>query len=133
MNEGYCHAAQETLLKAQVVVAPFHVAKHYRNCVDRPLKAEMKRLKQTLPGSEYSPLKGAMSTSRKSRKRLSEEQQIVLLSLFRQAPILKEVYVQREVLRGLFEQNLTKAQVEHALTQWLGRLAKLRLDVSHPL
>nr|WP_305910251.1 transposase [Methylomarinum sp. Ch1-1]MDP4521679.1 transposase [Methylomarinum sp. Ch1-1] len=128
MNEGYCNAAQETLPNAQVVVDRFHVAKHYRDCADKARKAEMKQLKQTLPESEYAQLKGAMWAFRKPWNRLTEEQQIVLLSLFRQAPVLKEVYVQREVLTGLFEQNLTKAQAEHALTQWLNRIAELRLD-----
>lgn len=128
MNEGYRNAVQEALPNAQVVVDRFHVAKHYRDCADKARKAEMKRLKQTVPDSEYAQLKGAMWAFRKPWNLLTEEQQTVLLSLFRQAPILKEVYVQREVLTGLFEQNLTKAQAEQALTQWLNRITELRLD-----
>jgi transposase len=132
MNEGYCNAVLETLPKAQVVVDRFHVAKHYRDCADKARKAEMKRLKQTLPESEYRELKGAMWAFRKPWNNLGEEQQVVLLSLFRQAPILKEVYVQREVLTGIFEKDLTKAQAEQALTQWLDRITELGLDCFSP-
>jgi len=132
MNEGYRNAAQEALPNVQIVIDRFHVAKHYRDCADKARKAEMKRLKQTLPETEYAQLKGAMWVFRKPWGCLSEEQQSILLSLFRQAPILKEVYVQREVLTSLFEQNLTKAQAERALTQWLNRITELRLDCFTP-
>jgi transposase len=127
MNEGYCNAAQETLPNAQVVVDRFHVAKQYRNCADRARKAEMKRLKQTLPESDYAQLKGAMWAFRKPWSTLTEEQEAVLLRLFEQAPILKEVYVQREGLTNLFETHQSKAQAEQALTQWLNRITELGL------
>jgi transposase len=127
MNEGYCNAAQETLPNAQVVVDRFHVAKQYRDCADQARKAEMKRLKQTLPESDYAQLKGAMWAFRKPWSALTEEQEVVLLRLFEQAPILKEVYVQREVLTNLFEKHQSKAQAEQALTQWLNRITDLGL------
>jgi transposase len=90
-------------------------------------KAEMKRLKQTLPESDYAQLKGAMWAFRKPWSALAEEQEAVLLRLFEQAPILKEVYVQREVLTNLFETHQTKAQAEKVLTQWLNRITDLGL------
>jgi transposase len=105
----------------------FHVAKHYRDCADKARKAEMKRLKMTVPEQEYAQLKRAMWAFRKPWTGLSEAQQIVLLRLFQLAPILQEVYVQREVLTGIFENRINKAQAESALTQWLERIAALGL------
>ncbi len=69
MNEGYCNAAQETLANTQVVVDRFPVAKQYRNCADQARKAEMKRLKQTVPEPDYAQLKGAMWAFRKPDRR----------------------------------------------------------------
>jgi len=127
MNEGYCNAVQETLPQVQVVVDRFHVAKHYRDCADKARKDEMKRLKKNLPEQEYAQLKGAMWAFRKPWTALSEEQQTVLLRLFQLAPILQAVYVQREVLTGIFESRINKAQAENALTQWLERITALGL------
>lgn len=127
MNEGYRNAVQEALPHVQVVVDRFHVAKHYRDCADHARKAEMKHLKKTLPEQEYAQLKGVMWAFRKPWPMLSEEQQIVLLRLFQLAPILQEVYVQRELLTGIFERHINKAQAEVALTQWLERVSALGL------
>ena len=127
MNEGYRNAVQETLPDAQVVVDRFHVAKHYRDCADKARKSEMKRLKKTLPEQEYAQLKGAMWAFRKPWTALNESQQRVLLRLFQLAPILQEVYVQREVLTGIFESRIDKAQAEIALTRWQERITALGL------
>ena len=132
MNEGYCNAVLETLPKAQVVVDRFHVAKHYRDCADKARKTEMKRLKKTLPESDYAQLKGVMWAFRKPWAALTEEQQVMLLLLFQYAPILKDVYVQREVLTGIFERQQSKAQAEQSLTQWLERIKALGLDCFVP-
>lgn len=132
MNEGFSHAIQETLPAVQVVVDRFHVAKHYRDCADKARKAEMKRLKSTLPEPDYAQLKGAMWAFRKTWAALTEAQQVILLLLFRHAPLLKEVYVQREMLTGIFERRLNKAQAEAALTQWLERIKALELDCFAP-
>lgn len=128
MNEGYRNAAQEVLPHVQVVVDRFHVAKHYRDCADKARKAEMKRLKKTLPEPDYAQLKGVMWAFRKPWTVLSAEQQGVLLQLFQHAPILKEIYIQREVLTGIFESRINKAQAEQAFMQWLEGIAALGLN-----
>lgn len=112
----------------QVVVDRFHVAKYYRDCADKARKAEMKRLKKTLPEQDYGQLKGAMRAFRKPWIALSAEQQGVLLQLFQQAPILKEIYIQREVLTGIFESRINKAQAAQAFMQWLERISALGLN-----
>jgi len=132
MNEGYRNAVLETLPMAQVVVDRFHVAKHYRDCADTARKTEMKRLKKTLPEADYAQLKGVMWAFRKPWAALTEEQQVKLLLLFQYAPILRDVYVQREVLTGIFERQQSKAQAEQALTQWLERINALGLACFAP-
>ena len=57
---------------------------------------------------------------------LTEESCYGCLSVL-QAPILKEVYAQREVLTNLFEKYQSKAQAEQAFTQWLNRITDLGL------
>jgi len=128
MNEGYRNAVYEALPAVQVVVDRFHVAKHYRECADKARKAEMKRLKSTLAKHEYAELKGVMWAFRKPWQALTDEQQAALLLLFHYAPVLREVYVQREMLTGIFERHLSKAQAEEALNNWLERIKVLELE-----
>jgi transposase len=49
LSEGFIHAVQEVVGKAQVVVDPYPVAKLERAGADRLRKQELKRLKQELP------------------------------------------------------------------------------------
>lgn len=128
MNEGYRNAVQETLSGVPVVVDRFHVAKHYRDCADKARKTEMKRLKKSLAEQDYAQLKGAMWAFRKPWTALTDEQQSVLLRLFQYAPILKEVYIQREVLTGIFDSRINKVQAEQAFIQWLQRITVLGLN-----
>ncbi|WP_404360887.1 transposase [Methylotuvimicrobium sp. KM1] len=87
---------------------------------------------ETLPEEDYAQLKGVMWAFRKPWAALTEEQQVMLLLLFQYAPILKDVYVQREVLTGIFERRQSKAQAEQALTQWLERINALGLACFAP-
>ena len=128
MNEGYCNAVQETLPAAEIVVDRFHVAKHYSECADKARKREMKQLKAELSASDYAQLKGAMWAFRKPWHQLSDHQQATLLRLFQYAPVLREVYVQRELLTGLFERRSSKAQANADLQQWITRIQRLGLD-----
>lgn len=127
MYEGYRNAVYETLPGVDVVVDRFHVAKHYRDGADQVRKAEMKKLRNTLPAEDYAKLKGAMWAFRKRWIELSADQQVVLLFLFQQAPILREVYIQRELLTGIFERRLNKTEAEKALDRWMDHIKVLKL------
>lgn len=132
MNEGFCHAAQETLPKASIVVDRFHVAKHYRACADHARKTEMKRLKKALSETAYAQLKGVMWAFRKPWQDLNEQQQTALLLLFQHAPVLKDIYVYREALTGIFARDVNKAQAEHLFEQWLAQIKALALACFDP-
>lgn len=46
---------------------------------------------------------------------------------FQQAPILREVNIQREFLTGVFERRLNKAEAEKALDRWMDHIKTLKL------
>jgi transposase len=118
---------KEELPKAAVVVDRFHVAKNYRAGADKARREVMRNLKKDLPAGDYAELKGVMWAFRTPWQNLTEQKQEPLLMLFRHAPMLKEVYIQREVLTGIFNSPLTKAQAVAALHAWVTRVQILGL------
>jgi transposase len=127
MYEGYSNAVKEELPHVTVVVDRFHVAKNYRDCADKARKQEMQGLKKSLSEEDYAELKGVMWLFRKSWQSLTQEQQIPLLLLFSYAPMLKQVYVLREMLTGVFNSRLTKSQAVIELNNWIRRVKELGL------
>lgn len=128
MYDGYSNAVKEILPHVVVVVDRFHVAKTYRGCADKARQQEMQVLKKSLSEEDYAELKGVMWVFRKRWIVLSEEQQISLLLLFGYAPVLKQVYVLREVLTGIFNSPLTKTQAIIELNNWIMRIQELGLS-----
>lgn len=128
MYEGYSNAVYQELPQSVVVVDRFHVAKNYRGCADKARKQEMQGLKKTLSDEDYAGLKGVMWLFRKSWSTLTPEQQIPLLLLFNYAPALKQIYILREALTGIFNRPLTKLQAVVELNNWIMRVQELRLS-----
>ncbi len=128
MYEGYSNAVYEALPGVAVIVDRFHVAKHYRGCADKARKQEMQALKKTLPDAAYAELKGVMWAFRKPWPDLTEAQQVMLLTLFSYSPVLKQVYILRELLTGIFNRPLTKAQAIIELEAWIRRVQELGLS-----
>jgi len=128
MYEGYSNAVCETLADASVIVDRFHVAKNYRGCADKARKKEMQTLKKTLPEEDYAKLKGVMWLFRKDWRDLTSEQQAKLILLFNYAPVLKQVYILREVLTNIFNKPLTKEQAVTELNSWIARVQELGLS-----
>lgn len=85
-------------------------------------------LKKTLSDEKHAELKGAMWVFRKRWVDVSEEQRVMLLLLFSYSPVLKQVYVLREMLTGIFNRPLTKAQAVIELNAWMARVQELGLD-----
>lgn len=127
MYEGYSNAVYEALPNVVVVVDRFHVAKNYRGCADKARKQEMKALKKTLSDEDYAELKGVMWIFRKSWTTITQKQQRTLLLLFSYAPILKQVYIFREALTGIFNRPLTKMQAVIELNAWIKQVQELGL------
>jgi transposase len=127
MYEGYSNAAYEALPGVEVIVDRFHVAKNYRGCADKARKQEMKTLKKTLSDEKYAELKGAMWVFRRSWAKLTEDQQVTLLTLFSYAPMLKQVYIFREGMTTIFNKALTKSQAVIELNAWIQQIQTLGL------
>jgi len=127
MYEGYSNAVYETLPGVAVIVDRFHVAKNYRGCADKARKQEMKVLKNTLSDDDYAELKGVMWLFRKSWASLIKAQQVTLLLLFGYSPVLRQVYLFREVLTSIFNRPLTKPQAVSELNAWIKQVQELGL------
>jgi transposase len=132
MYEGYSNAVYETLPDVIVIVDRFHVAKSYRACADKARKETMHTLNKTLSDQDTAELKGAMWAFRKRWQDLSIQEQLILLTLFRHAPTLKDVYIFREELTTIFNSRLTKAQAVDRLNAWIAQVKAKELSCFNP-
>ena len=132
MYEGYSNAVYETLPNVIVIVDRFHVAKNYRACADKARKAAMHALNKTLSDQDTAELKGAMSAFRKRWQELIMAEQIILLTLFRHAPALKDVYIFREALTSIFNSPLHKTQAVDRLNAWMAQVQASGLICFNP-
>ncbi len=132
MYEGYSNAVYETLPKVIVIIDRFHVAKNYRACADKARKAAMHALNETLSDRDTAELKGAMWAFRKRWQDLTMEEQIILLTLFRHAPSLQDVYVFRETLTAIFNSLLSEEQAVSKLEAWIAQVQAQGLSCFDP-
>ena len=118
MYDGFINAVKETLgNKVKVVVDRFHVAKHYRNCIEKLRKQELRRLKKSLAEDEYKKLKGAMWALRKSN--LTEKEQVILKLLFEYSPQLKIIYDLQNELTQIFDSKISREDAVEKIKDWI--------------
>jgi transposase len=132
MWDGYVKAAEDfaaahTAVALEVVVDRFHVAKHYRDCVDQVRKTECRRLKAELPAAEYAEIKGVMWITRKNNRDLTADERKKLNLLFEYSPVLKLAYTFREELTAIFERNLTVEDGKNRLLKWQDKVHRSHL------
>jgi len=132
MWTAYINAAKEVLGESVVVVDRFHVAKKYRDCVDKLRKQELKRLKGELSDQQYETIKGAMWPFRKNKADLNPSETALLDRLFAYAPSLKLAYDFREKLTAIFEDDLTKSQATQAIKKWRQQVQRRELSCFDP-
>lgn len=72
MHDAFVYAAIEVFSPQSVVIDRYHVAKLYRNPLDKLRIKEMKRLKSELDNDEYAKLEGMMWILRKQHECLSD-------------------------------------------------------------
>ena len=113
MYEGCINAVKEVLgKKVQVVVDRFHIAKLYRQGLDKLRTKELKRLKKELPEADYKEFKGVMWLLRNNPAELKPEELEVLSRLFKYTPLLGSAYVFCYTLTSIFELPLSKAEAK---------------------
>jgi transposase len=128
MWEGYTNAVKEFAaahpeVSIDVVVDRYHVAKNYRECVDKVRKQERRRLKKTLPETEYEEVvKDTMWIIRKNNRDLTADERKNLRCLFEYSPKLKLAYTFREELTAIFEMQLTKEEAKKRLLKWADKV-----------
>jgi transposase len=129
MYEGYINAVKEVLGKrVQVVVDRFHVAKLYRQGLDKLRKKELKRLKKELSEVDYKEFKGVMWLLRRNPEELKPEELEVLSRLFKYTPLLGSAYVFCYTLTSIFELPLTKVEAKQRLQAWKQLVQESELD-----
>ena len=129
MYEGYINAVKEVLGKGvQVIVDRFHVAKRYRQKLDKLRQKELKRLKKELSEADYKEFKGVMWLLRKNPAELKLEELKVISSLFKYTPLLGSAYVFCYTLTSIFELPLTKAEAKQRLRAWKQLVQESDLD-----
>ncbi len=125
MYDGYINAVKEVLgNKIKIVIDRFHIAKHYRSCLNSLRKQELKRLKKELNEADYAQLKGAMWALRKKEENLTEQDKEVLSVLFKYSPDLEQAYNFQNDLTGIFEQNISKCEASLLIREWI-KIVKL--------
>jgi transposase len=129
MWDGYVNAVEEFAeahpeVSVQVVIDRFHVAKNYRDCVDKVRQRECRRLKKELSPEEYAEIKGVMWILRKNNQDLTPDERKTLHRLFAHSPELKLAYTFREELTAIFEMQLTKEQAKRRLMKWLDKVRR---------
>jgi transposase len=129
MWEGYVNAVKEFAeahpeVSIEVVVDRYHVAKNYRECVDKVRKRECRRLKKELSETEYEEIKGVMWIVRKNNEDLTSDERKKLHRLFEYSPELKLAYTFREELTAIFEMRLTKEEAKKRLIKWRDKVRR---------
>jgi len=133
MWEGYTNAIKEFAaahleVSIDVVVDRYHVAKNYRECVDKVRKRERRRLEKTLPETEYEEfVKDMMWILRKNNRDLAADERKKLRRLFEYSPKLKLAYTFREELTAIFEMQLTKEEAKKRLRKWADKVRRSTL------
>lgn len=128
MWEGYITAVQEALPHATIVVDRFHVARQYREGVDRLYKQEVRRLKQELPKEEHDAMKGTLWPFRKRSADLDEEERERLDALLAHSRSLRQAYTLREQLTGIFDTARSKGDALLRLQFWRLRVVRSKLN-----
>jgi transposase len=122
MWKGYVNAVEEFAeshkISLEVVIDRYHVAKNYRESVDKLRKKETRRLKKELSEEEYEEIKGAMWIIRKNERKLNDEEKEKRNRFFKHSPALKLAYNFREELTSIFELDLTKEEGKQKLLVW---------------
>ena len=129
MWEGYVNAVKEFAtahpeVSIEVVVDRYHVAKNYRECVDKVRKLECRRLKKELSETEYEEIKGVMWIVRKNNEDLTSNERKKLNLLFEYSSELKSAYTFREELTAIFGMRLTKEEAKKRLIKWRDKVRR---------
>lgn len=128
MYDGYINAAKEVFgRKIRITVDRFHVAKLYRKGLEQVRKKEMKLLKDKLPESEHKEFKGVMWSLRKRETELTDDERVILKTLFDHIPTLGIAYTLSNELTSIFDSNIKKYNAKTKIRNWITRVKQSNL------
>ncbi len=119
MYDGFVKASSEVFGNRVVVVDRYHVAKLYRDPLDRLRIDEMKRLKSELSDGEYAKLDNMMWILRKNHECLSKIEKEQLSLLYKHSPKLKEAHAHALKLTNIFNTHDTRKMAFTKITRWI--------------
>lgn len=133
MYDGYINAVKFVLgRRVKIVIDRFHVAKHYRSCLDKVRKQELRRLKKNLLKEDYKTLKGAMWALRKKPENLKETDKVILAHLFEKSPLLKKSYDFQIELTQIFDSILSREEAVKKISDWVARVQMSQIRAFDP-
>ena len=122
MYDGYVNAVTETLGKQVLVVDRFHVAKLYREPLDKLRTQEMARLKTELSVEEYGKLEGIMWILRQKHECLDKADKEKLALLYKHSPLLKQAHSYALQLTHIFNTHCSRKSAMAKLDRWLSKI-----------
>lgn len=124
MYDGFVNAVTDVFGSKVVVIDRYHVAKLYREPLDKLRIAEMKRLKQELPAEEYAKLEGVMWILRKKHECLTATEKDVLALLYDYSPVLKQAHSYALKLTHIFNTHSNRKLGIAKLDRWIAAVHK---------
>jgi transposase len=129
LYQGFIGAAKAVFGKRVHICADrFHVAKLYRNGLEKLRKSEWKRLCHILSKEERKSFKNVHWLLRQRRADLNADERRMLNRLFRYSPKLQEAYEACESLTAIYESRLSKGQGKRKLRGWMERVTNRKLS-----
>jgi transposase len=122
MYDGFVNSATEVFGNRAVVIDRFHIAKQYREPLDKMRIAEMKRLKTELSEDEYNRLDGMMWVLRKHHECLSEADKSKLALLYKYSPELKEAHSCALRLTHIFNTHSNRKLSLAKIDRWISSI-----------
>ena len=110
--------------QTKIVVDRFHVTRYYNKAADKFRQRELKRLKKELSKEAYQQLKGSMWAFRKKKADWTPEERKALRKLFHYVPELKQAYLFKEKLTGIFDSQISKSEGKKKLQRWISEVER---------
>ena len=124
MCDSFVNSAKEVFGNRVVVIDRFHVAKLYREPLDRLRMQEMKRLKNELSDEEYHQLENVMWIIRKQHECLSKGDKAKLDFLYKHSPKLKKAHKLALKLTNIFNTHQNRKMAFTKINRWTALVKK---------
>jgi transposase len=128
MYKGYINAAKEVFKnKIMIIVDRYHVAKLYRQELDKFRQKILKQLKKELSTQQYKQLTGATRILRRGNECLTEDEKRIVTLLFSYSPDLMEAYSLAIKLTQIFNSHLSNEEAIIKFNEWISLVRKSKL------